>query len=170
VALIALAAVPAVSACGGEEDCCDDLESYFERLDEIDDDTKSEFEDFNRDLDETFAGSTGLTEQSRADLVAAFERGAEILAGVVDDLEEIEPPAAVAEAHREAIAGYNEFRQSFSVLASRVPNIVTGADLVQAITGQADAGQRANDACDALQRIADDNQITVTLDCGIEQP
>jgi hypothetical protein len=167
----AICGVASLAACNSDEDCCDDLESYFERVDEIDNDTREDFRILNDDLTAAFpAGGASLNEGTRGSLTAAFARGEQSLADVVTELEEITPPPEVAEAHFETIEGYNEFRQSYAVMRARVPNIFSAADLVAALEGQADVGQRANEACDALQKIADDNAIEVTLDCGVETP
>jgi hypothetical protein len=169
IALTPLVAV-ALAACGGNDDCCDDIESYFERVDDIDNESRRRFEQLNNDITAAFPGGdeASLNDQTRGTITAAFARGEQILSDVVNDLEDITPPEEVAEAHFEAVEGYNEFRQSYAILRSRLPNILTIEDLIAALEGQGDAGQRANAACDALQKIADDNSIEVTLDCGVE--
>lgn len=167
--LAGMLAVTSLGACTEDEKCCDDLESYFDRLDEIDNDTRDAFEDLDADIEAAFpAGAPSLNESTRGAILEAYTRGEEILGDTVSDLEDITPPPEVTDAHNEAIEGYREFRQSWSVLRSRVPNIQTLEDFINALEGQANAGQRKNDACDALQQIADSNNIEVTLDCGVE--
>jgi hypothetical protein len=161
-------AAAAFAACTGNDDCCDDLQSYFERIDEIDNETRADFRELDQDIAVAFPTGGGLNETTRGLITQAYGRGEQILDETVRDLEDISPPEEVAEAHLEAVEGYIEFRQSFAILRARVPNITSSEDLIAAIEGQADAGQRANTACDALQRIADDNGIEVTLDCGVE--
>ena len=163
-----LVAALALSACSGSDDCCDDLESYLRRFDEIEDRSRAEFEELNRDLDNSLANSTGLTASTRGEITNSFGRGEEILTDVIADLEKIDPPAEVADEHAELIAGYAEFRLSFATLRGRVPQIASTADLVAALAGQAEAGGRANAACDAMQELADANSIDVTFECGIE--
>jgi hypothetical protein len=167
----AVLAAAAFSACNEDENCCDDLESYFERMDEIDNKTRSEFLRLDQDIAAVFPSTGtggGLNESTRGIIAEAYGRGEQILDETVRDLEAISPPDEVAEAHFETVEGYTEFRQSFATLRSRVPNINNVEDLIAAIEGQADAGQRANAACDALQEIANSNNIDVTLDCGVE--
>jgi hypothetical protein len=173
VTLIAAAVLAAAgfAACNDSDDCCDDLESYFERLDEIDNERRADFQQLDQDIAAVFPpGATGgsLNESTRGLIAEAYGRGEQILDESVRNLEEISPPEAVAAAHSEAVEGFIDFRQSFSVLRSRVPNINSTEDLIAAIEGQADAGERANAACDNLQQIADSNSIEVTLDCGVE--
>jgi hypothetical protein len=168
--LAAVIAAAAFSACSGNDDCCADLESYLRRVDQIDNKLSADIDEMNRDLDNSIAGSSSLTEDTRDEIAEAYGRGEEIVAGVVDDLQEIEPPPEAADEHAEAIAGFDEFRGAFATLRLRVPQIETTADLIAAITGQADAGERANAACDALQQLATANNIDVTLECGIENP
>lgn len=171
--LLAIMVVSAhfLAACTDDEQCCDDLESYFERVDEIDNETRADFQDLDEDIAAAFpSGAPSLNESTRGAITEAYARGEEILTSAVSDLEEITPPEEVAEAHVEAVEGYIEFRQSWSVLRSRIPSIMNLEDFINALEGQANAGQRASDACDRLQEIADTNSIEVTLDCGAEVP
>ena len=169
LAFSALLAIVAFAACNNDKKCCDDLESYFERVDEIDNETRADFQDLDADIAAAFpSGAPSLNESTRGAILEAYTRGEEILSNTVRDLEEITPPEEVAEAHAEAVEGYIEFRQSWSVLRSRVPNIESLEDFIDALEGQANAGERASDACDRLQQIADTNEIEVRLDCGVE--
>jgi hypothetical protein len=165
-ALAAAALALTIVSCGGDDACCDDLESYFKRFDQIDNERRAAFQELDREIDETFAGQTGLTGENRDELAAAYGRGEAILNGVVEDLQEMTPPPEAEALHEEAIDGFREFRQSFAILRVRVPNILTVQDAVEAFAGQSDPGGRAARACDALQKLADDSGIEVTLDCG----
>jgi hypothetical protein len=166
-AACAVVALGALAACSGSNECCDDVESYMHRFDEIEDDVGEDFEQLDRDLDNSIANSVGLTEETRVELTESFRRGEEILANAVKELEQIEAPAEIASEHLEAIDGYDDFRGSYAVLRAALPRIMSALDLVAAVTGQADAGGRMNRACAALQKRADADGIDVTFECGI---
>jgi hypothetical protein len=124
-----------LSACSGDDTCCDDLESYLRRVDKIDNGLHDDIDELSRDLDNSIANSTGLTEATRDEIAEAYGRGEEIMAGVVDDLEGIDPPPEARDEHAEAIAGFDDFRQSFAILRSRVPQITSDAHLFAALEG-----------------------------------
>lgn len=151
--LLTLAATAA--ACGGDGESVT-LDQYFEQVAAFEtgvtgdlDELEAEFPDAFDDLEQT----QGFLDSS-ADVIR------ERLAG----LEETEPPTEVEGAHEayvDAVAGLAESFQAYADdLASESP-----PEMGDVLAGVQEAGDQLEQACIALQVIADAAGIDVDLDC-----
>ena len=148
------------------------LEEYFQKLDSI-----------QEQADATFAtqeASTGEPSQDASgEELAAFLRdtvtsSADVLRDAAADVNDLEPPDEVADAHSDIVAAINDLVAAFDDMADSVPDTLTLAELENAGATffNSDELNAANEqflaACTALEQIASDNSITVDLACNEE--
>ena len=167
--LLALGTVAA--ACGGGGGNKLTLEEYFQKLDSV-----------QEQADATFAtqeASTGEPSQDASgEELAAFLRdnvtsSADVLRDAAADVNDLEPPDEVADAHSDIAAAINDLVAAFDDLADSVPDTLTPAELEQGTFFNSTELNAADEqfvaACNALEQIASDNGITVDLACEEEE-
>ena len=142
------------------------LEEYFQRIEELGD-------DLNAGQDELLAefGIASTVAETDEEVVEAFK---EIIAsliplsrGYVEDLERIDPPSEVEEAHNEAVALQVEALETIEDLNERVQRVESAAEVEE--LGPIDSAEfldRRDQNCFALEAIAEENGIFVDLGCG----
>ena len=168
-ALLALGTIAA--ACGGGDELT--LEEYFEQAQVISDDSDEEFEalyaDFpDEDDEEFFSNEENLTVVK--DFAARFPV---VFRDTLNDVEALDPPAEVEDAHDEFLAAGNELLTLFVGLTGPVEEAESVSE-AEALFGDEDnpeieaADQRFTDACLALEGIAEDNGIVVDFECANE--
>jgi len=146
------------------------LEEYFQKLDSV-----------QEQADATFAtqeASTGEPSQDASgEELAAFLRdnvtsSADVLRDAAADVNDLEPPDEVADAHSDLVAATNDLVAAFDDMAGSVPDTLTLAELEQGAFFNSDELNAADEqfvaACNALEQIASDNGITVDLACDEE--
>ncbi len=168
-ALLALGTIAA--ACGGGDELS--LEEYFEQAQVISDDSDEEFEalyaDFpDEDDEEFFSNEENLTVIK--DFAARFPV---VFRDTLNDVEALDPPAEVEDAHDEFLAAGNELLILFVGLTGPVEEAESVSE-AEVLFGDEDdpeieaADQRFTDACLALEGIAADNGIVVHFGCADE--
>ena len=149
------------------------LEEYFQKLDSI-----------QEQADATFAtqeASTGEPSQDASgEELAAFLRdnvtsSADVLRDAAADVDDLEPPDEVTDAHNDLVAAINDLVAAFDDMADSVPDTLTLAELENAGSTffNSDELNAADEqfvaACNALESVGADNNITVDLACEEEQ-
>jgi hypothetical protein len=134
------------------------LEEYFQELDDLDNQTTENFDAIDTEL-----GDDPSLEQVQD----AFPRYLDIFNDFIGDLEDLNPPDEVQDAHDEAVEAGQAFREELSTFVDQAADAETLEELFASAENEAfdTADQRFTDACLALEGIAGDNSITVDLDC-----
>ena len=162
--LLALAAAP---ACGGDD--ASPPEQYFRQLQETRAELSQRFTALQDEFDAALA-----SESTDAEITEAardyYGGNLSILEDTISRLEEIEPPAEAAEAHQEfveAVKGFVAVSEDLSARAERAESVSELEDLLAgADRDEFDAvAGRFEEACLALQDIADANGIAADLNC-----
>ncbi len=160
VALVALAA-----ACGGGGGKELTLQEYFQRLDAIAKDADARFQagPFTTIGDET------ATLQTRIDaLRKALPEAISINKDAQSKLEELKPPAQAQANHDELVAALKAEIKAFEDSIGPAKDVKSESDFNDFFSdNKVDvAAQRFTDACNAAQKMATDNNISVDLKCA----
>lgn len=158
----AFAAILGATAFGGWA-CTDDkgnaltLEEYFQQLDELDNQSSDRGDALFADIDLTDLDAVKGAYAEFPDIVEDFITG----------LEDLNPPDEAKDAHDEAIAAAEGFREVLNDAVDEAQNATALDDLQQIGEGEAftEADDRFTSACLDLEEIATDNNIEVDLDC-----
>ncbi|MEX2246899.1 MAG: hypothetical protein WEC75_09435 [Dehalococcoidia bacterium] len=155
--LLAVGAGASACSSGGDQLT---LEEYFQELDEADNTAEERFGEADEEL-----GSAADLETFQA----AFPLFLEVLDDFLSDLDGLEPPDEAQEAHDEAVAAGQGFRDELAQLIEDAEDATT----IEEFFGGAGEGFEAADArftqaCVGLEEIATSNSITVDLDCDDE--
>ena len=156
-----------VAACGGNGNGELTLAEYFQRFDAAGD----EFTRRSDELEQTMEAALGARHSQEAVIgpERAFLDGAiEAFSDFRSTVGDIDPPAAVEEAHRETLAALDGFVKAFQ--DARTRGMETHADFHASILENADiheAVERITESCNKLQAIAADNDIEGDLDCEV---
>jgi hypothetical protein len=168
ISLIALVAVGAVAtACGGGGNAGPTPEEYFRQVEAIADGVGQQSEALGSKWEEDLAAVS--SDQDRLELTRGFYHDLFSLVGDFrDGLADIEPPKEVEEAHHDLVEIADEFSSAWSEISAKVESAASEAELEELLTNDefAAVGQRFEQACFELQRIADDSGIDVDLECG----
>ncbi len=167
VLLLAFGAIAAACGDDGNGDGGElTLEEYFERLDAIMEDIDSQI-DALEDPEEMDLASEEEQLEAMRDF---FDALLPIIQGAFNEIEGLDPPAEVEDAHDALLAAGDDFVAAFEAPASRLAEAESLADLEGGLfeddSAFGSAGARSAQACFALQGIADDNDIDVDLRCG----
>ena len=163
--LLALSAM--AGACGGDGQIT--LEEYFQRIDVLGDN----FEDDTNRLADEFeeaAQEVATEEQLIEPFRAFFDRLGALTEDFVADIESIDPPSEVEDAHNEIVAAQAEGLELLEELNERAQRVVSISDMEE-LSAEfegpvfTDISDRSEQACFALEAIADDNGIDVDLEC-----
>ncbi len=155
-------------ACGGGDggDGELSLEQYFEQADAIIEGLQERTATLDQPLEQTFDSEEEQIEAFRV----AFTTVIPIFRNFVDDLDEIDPPAEVANAHGELVAGFANLVEGVEGLIDQLGEIESlsefSALLLDPDSGFGSAIVQLASACLQLQSIADDNDIDVDLECA----
>ena len=162
--LLALGAIAA--ACGGGGGGGGDsltIEQYFERLETF----ATRFDDRGTELEEGFDFSSATSEDDLIDLSQDFLRGGlAVLQDFVDDLDGLNPPAEVADAHNTAVDAGKAAVVALEDAMDRLDDVGSAADLEGLFEEAFADSESFSEGCVALQEIADDKNISVDLQCG----
>ena len=165
VALIACTGLAwAASACNGGG--ASSLEDYFEEYEKLDNKAEDATADLQREFDASLT-ATSLNDEVRKDLRDYYTRQIEVRQDYADSVARLDPPEAARAAHDASVTSYQAVLDAFSGIVDDIgqaqtiddlDNIFTGAELTAAIDA-------ANKACADLQKVADDNNVNVNLEC-----
>jgi hypothetical protein len=162
----ALAAVAAACGGGGPPS----LEDYFERLDGIRDDVSERSDALNQEFGDQLDAAPSEGEELRT--VRGFYDGfASLMRDAVDDLNGLSLPPEAQSLHDDFVDVQSDGLQ---LLADLVEELDGAASLSDAedrfderfVDAFGDISRREDEACFALQRLADDKDIAVDLECG----
>ena len=160
--LLTLGAIGA--ACGG--DGALSLEEYFREVEQLRGDVVRQSDRLQDGFDQAVAVAD--SEEATVQAFRDFFTGASaIFAEFVADIDALEPPDAVADAHREAVEAFEDSRVAISDFGARLNQVESEAEIDGLFETFATepAFDRFEEACLALQEIADENTIAVDLDC-----
>jgi len=152
-----------LAACGGGGKEEMSLDEYFQQFDAIEESMKTSV----GALEESGA-AVGEDVQATRDYVDGYYG---IVQKGLTDVKALKPPAEVKDAHDEFAATLGNMISLWKGLSDRLANVQTTEELGTLLTGLAgeadwtDTSQQFTDACRALQTIATDKGIAVTLDC-----
>ena len=165
------------AACGGDGDGGGGdggggeltLEEYFQRVEELDDELQADEAALDEQMEQDLASVTD--EQDALDLVRdGFEAQLANVEDFVDDLDSLDPPAEVEDAHNEAVAAQRDFLVLFRDILDQLGDS-DSFDAVDALFGTdefAAAEERATQSCLAVEQIGVSNGFDVDFDCGDE--
>ncbi len=96
-----------------------------------------------------------------------FDANLAIMEGSFDEIEGLDPPAEVADAHDALLTAGGDMVAAFEDLASQLAKAESLDDLFELFDGGGSeaSGERFEQTCSDLQGIADENEIDVDLDC-----
>ena len=160
LAISALMAASLLATCGGNEAL--DLGQYFRRVEDIEEAAETRANALNEQ-------SQGLGQDIEATR-SYFEGFEAIQADILNDLNDMHPPAEARDAHVEYVAALEEALALTGGFSDRLAAVQSSSDLEAVVSGLNDPAfdatlQRLSDACLELQRIAADNGIEVDLRC-----
>ena len=172
-ALLILAATSllflAVAACNDDdedESTAEELTLYFDDLADI----QRELSDGIEAIDERSQAGFENPPAARQSLDGVQTAGQSAL----DDVNDLEVPAAAADAHASLSEAGEAYLAALDSLAEELQTVEAGPEYDEFLAGiddpdsefqQAKAGLQA--ACDEMQTVADDNGIVVTLECPV---
>lgn len=170
MSIVVLAAIglAAIGCGGGDGDADANLtpEEYFRQVKELADGLGQQGDALAAKWEEDLASAT--SDQDRLELTGGFYDALFSLIGPFrDDLADIEAPEEVQEAHKDLLDRADELSSAWSEISAEVRGAESEAELEGLVTGGdfITAGQRFEEGCLELQRIADDMEIDVDLEC-----
>ncbi len=165
VAAMLLGAV--VAACGGSGGGGGELslEQYFDRVGSIIEGLEERTATLDQPLEQEFDSEAEQIEAARD----AFTSVLPVFQDFVDDLDDLDPPSEVADAHRELVAGFVNLLEGLEALIDQLAEVESAAEFTELLLGPDSGfgsaiGQLAV-ACLQLQSIADDNDVDANLEC-----
>jgi hypothetical protein len=168
MSLTALMTVGAVgTGCGGDGNASPTPEEYFRQVEALADSVGQQSDALGSKWEEDIAAVS--SDEDRLELTRGFYHDLFSLIGNFrDGLADIEPPKEVEEAHHDLVESADEFSSAWSEISAKVESAASEAELEELLTNDefTAAGQRFEQACFELQRIADDSGIDVDLECG----
>lgn len=167
VTALALLVAALATACGDEQELT--LEEYFQRIDALGDDLDDELDMMNDEFEETAREA-----ETEEEVIRGFRDFMDPLPALyeefVAELETIDPPSEVEDAHNEMVAVQAEGLEMIEDLNERAQGAESASDVEEvgaelegpAFTAVSD---RSEQACFAMEAIADANGIDVDLEC-----
>jgi hypothetical protein len=164
VRLVVGAALLAITAnaCGGGLS----LEDYFAKMDDL----SSSYDQQNQDLQqqvEADLAKAGSNEEALALFKDYLEKSLAAVNDQLSKIEAIDPPDEAEEAHRGLIEAGKGIRDALAGVVNRFDEFQNVEEIGQVFTTDlAAVGQRGDEACNALQDVADEHDIAVDLGCA----
>jgi hypothetical protein len=151
------------AACGGGDLS---LEEYFSKMDDL----QTSFDQQGTALQTQVQGALqGVTDSE--DQLTVFKGFLEDSLKATDDLvvklKALDPPSEAQDAHDDFVAAGTAVRDGLEDVIDRYGEFGSIEEISQFFTTElADVEQQGTDACNALQKVADDNDIGVDLSCA----
>lgn len=141
------------------------LEEYFDRMAAANEQIDQQLEALENPTDREFASD----EEELAAIQGFYNAVPPLIRDFISDLEEIDPPAEVEDAHKEVVEAARVSAEEWKVQADQLNEAESLRDLMAKLFVENPAftasGERFDEACLAVQAIADENNIDVDLDC-----
>lgn len=155
-------------ACGGGKERLS-VEEYFQRLQAISDDLDEQ----GATLDSEFEAAVGPGTADGVDVGAVqkvLAEGGAAFRGALDDLESLNPPSSLEDAHRTFVEQVRVRTDLIESLAQRATEAQSASDLGEVFAEfespeLEQEATRFSAACQALEGLATDNGIQVSLNC-----
>lgn len=165
---VLLTLVALAGACGGDSELT--LAEYFTEVESLASEFTEQGEDVEQAFEETYPDDYEFeSEQQEVEAVHDFyEDSVPIFRSFVDGLDDIDPPAEVADAHQAAVDAGKDALTALEDIASGLGDAET-RDAAAAVFEGADfdgVSDRFTETCTELQGIADTEGIVVDLQCG----
>jgi hypothetical protein len=166
--LALLIAATALMLAGFGLACNDDgsaltVEEYFEKVAELDD----EMETKSNAIDERLEALGDDEFEEARDL---FEEQTDVFATFVDELDDLNPPSEVEDAHDDAVSGLRSFAESSRDGVDRLQDVDSFEEAAQIFEDVDRSGlERLDAACIKLEKVAADNDIETDLGCDAEE-
>ena len=155
-----------MAACnGGDGGDSLTIEQYFAELERIGNDAQARIDEI--DLPELDADAS--FEESRDALADFFAASTEVSGDAIGEVQNLEPPAEVEDEHDRYVESLGEIPEISSDLEQRIRDAETEEEYEEVVGNEnplGAVGDEVTAACDALQQIADDNEIEVDLGCA----
>ena len=167
--LLAFGALAA--GCGGGGTLT--IEEYFQELGRLNASAEERidavYEAAFAEVDEANFESLPLEEQVEVfkDIFDAFPP---LLENFLDDAKDLDPPAEVEDLHNDSVRAGDDFLEAIRDVAGQIDDVQSQVELDALAEDEATdaASERFDQACVALQDLADENDIDVDLACGDE--
>lgn len=154
-----ITAAMTVVACGGDEELT--LEEYFERVTEIADSRDAETDELEQKFDEL--------EENEVDAFSGLVGDmARLTRDAFKDMDGLNPPAEAEAAHDEFVSAGFAMSDAFDEVVEELGDAESMEDAFGVMSDTPDlqaAEERSNNACAALQAVADDAGIDADMDC-----
>jgi hypothetical protein len=142
------------------------LEEYFQEVVSIRDDAQDRLATLMDELTADVAPDASEEEVMQV-TIDMMSQGMPITAELVDKLKDLDPPAAVEDAHSELVEAGDDSVEALEDFVEQAADAESMSEVNELLGGEvmAAAEARADEACVVLQGIADDNGIDVDLEC-----
>jgi hypothetical protein len=144
------------------------LEEYFQRTDTVFARSDQEIDALNAELEEALGPETTV-EEGIAAIESFLTDSLRVLSDAADDLEALNAPEEVKEQHEVFVGAVRDASGQSEAFLEGLRGVDTEAELEQLVTEFDEettrTQQEADAACLELQQIADDNGISVDLNC-----
>jgi hypothetical protein len=161
--VVVLASVAVLAGCsnGGMTP-----EEYFTELERLSQASDAAFEEWQQDLTDDLQ-NIGSPEDADEVLRPALEEARGIMQGSLDDVDGLDPPDEAADGHEELVASFRASLDAFDRLLEDYGELGFEGVAAELQGGEfQELDRRQNEACSALQAVADDLGIEVDLSCG----
>lgn len=169
LSLILLPALAGVAlACNGEARLS--LEDYLQRLETIRDDATTQSDKLSQEFGEKIDQASTDDEELSA-LRDYFAGSATLFSDRIDEIKGLNPPKDAEDPHNELLDAQSDGLELLRAYVSRLDDVESRAAAEKVFEDEFQddldkTSQRADDACRALQKLADDNGIDVDLGCA----
>ena len=166
------AAMLGIAACGGDDNGGGDsgvrealtLVDYFSAYEDLSQTAERQFDSVAPDI----ADSDPTLEESKPALVAFLEELRDITREFLAELEDIDPPDEVQALHEDSLAAGDDLVEAIDGIIAEVEDFDSLSDILGFgfdIPELNAAGERLDELCADLQKLADDEGIDVDLSC-----
>jgi hypothetical protein len=153
------------AACGGSSSDAMSLDEYFDELEQLD----QSFSDRQDELDEEYADDLDVeefSEEARGSFASYFDETRAAAGDFAEELDGLEPPSDVEDAHNTAVEQFNTCLDETEDVSGQIDEAESFEDISAILTESTSSCEDTTASCEALQQVADENDIDVSLTCG----